>query len=168
MLLNTTDPLLQTLNALLNLAVRELNERSGFPKLFIQIRSIIGMTPVKMHLEPFGHELKLMPEPFGQHTGMTFGIDYFSPKGFCGGADNLLNLCKRFLIHMPPFERANIMASAAVSQTGLPPFGSLAWFGLIGFKVLLLEKTRRRPESPVHREQRLSMVFAEAGGLRVA
>ena len=148
MLLNTTDPLFQTLDAFLNLAVRELNERSGFLKLFIQIRSIIGMTPVEMHLEPFGHELEFMPEPFGQHTGVSLGIGNFSakgpgqicPKGFSSGADNLLNLCKRFLIHTPPFEQANIMASAAVSQTGLPPLDSPACFGLVDFKVLLLEK----------------------------
>jgi hypothetical protein len=134
MLLNATNPLFQTLDAFLNLAVRELNERSGFPELFIQIRSIIGMTPVEMHLEPFGHELEFMPEPFGQHTGMSLGIGNFSakgpgkicPKGFSSDADYLLNLRKRFLIHMPPFEQANIMASAAVSQTGLPPFDSPA------------------------------------------
>ena len=144
MLLNATNPLFQTLDAFLDLALRELNERSGFPKLFTQIRSIIGMTPVEMHLEPFGHELKLMPDPFGQHTGVSLGIGNFRakdpgkicPKGFSSGADNLLNLRKRFLIHTPPFEQANIMASAAVSQTGLPPLDSPAQFGLIDFKVL--------------------------------
>jgi len=26
------------------------------------------MTPVEMHLEPFGDELELMPEAFGQNT----------------------------------------------------------------------------------------------------
>ncbi len=129
MLLNAADPLFQSFDSILNLSVGELNERSGFLKLFIQIRSIIGMTPVEMHLEPFGYELELMPEPFGQHTGVSLGIGNFSakdpgkicPKGFSSSADNLLNLCKRFLIHTSPFERANIMASAAVSKTGLPP-----------------------------------------------
>lgn len=95
MLLNATNPLFQTLDAFLNLAVRELNERSGFLKLFIQIRSIIGMTPVEIHLEPSGHELKFIPEPFGQHTGVSLGIGNFSakgpgqicPKGFSSGAD---------------------------------------------------------------------------------
>jgi hypothetical protein len=105
------------------------------------------MTPVEMHLEPFGHELKLMPESFGQNTGMTLGIDDFSPNGFSSGTDNLLNLRKRFLIHTPPFERANIMASAAVSQTGLPAWGSPAWFGLIDFKVLLLGKPGEAPKT---------------------
>ena len=98
-----------------------------------------------------------MPESFGLHTGVSLGIGNFSakgpgkicPKGFSSGADNLLDLCKRFLIHMPPFEQANIMASAAVSQTGLPPVDSPAWFGLHDFKVLLLEKqaARRKPSS---------------------
>ncbi len=76
------------------------------------------MTPFEMHLEPFGHELKFMPEPFGQHTGVALGIGNFSakgtgkicPKGFSSGADNLLNLCKRFLIHTHPFVQATIMA----------------------------------------------------------
>jgi len=96
-----------------------------------------------------------MPEPFGQHTGVSLGIGNFStkgpgkicPKGFSSGADNLLDLCKRFLIHVPPFEQANIMASAAVSQTGLPPVDSPAWFGLLDFKVLLSEKPGGAPKA---------------------
>ncbi len=155
MLFNTTDPLFQTLHAFLNLAVRELNERSGFLKLFIQIRSIIGMTPVEMHLEPFGDQLHFMPQPFGQHTGVSLGIGNFSakgtgkicPKSFSSGTDNLLNLRKRFLIHMPPFEPANIMASAVVSQTALPPLDSPARFGRIDFKVQLLGKPCGTPKA---------------------
>ena len=117
--------------------------------------TVIGMTPIKVHLEPFRHKLKLMPEPFGQHTGVSLGIGNFSakgtgkicPKGFSSGADNLLNLRKRLLIHRPPFEHANIMASAAVSQTGLPPLDSPAWFGLIDLNVLLLEKPCGAPKA---------------------
>jgi hypothetical protein len=76
----------------LNLAIRKLDERAGFSELLVQIRSIIGMTPVEMHLEPFGDELELMPESLGQNTGVSLGIDNFSPKSFSSGADNLLNL----------------------------------------------------------------------------
>ena len=57
------------------------------------------MTPVEMHLEPFGNELKFMPEPFRQYICVTLGIDYFSPKGFSSSGDDLLNFRQRFLIH---------------------------------------------------------------------
>lgn len=92
MLLNGTDPLLQTLDSFLNLAVRKLDERAGFPELLIQIGPIIGMTPVEMHLEPFGNELELMPESFGQNTGVTLGIGNVGPKCFGSRADDLLDL----------------------------------------------------------------------------
>jgi hypothetical protein len=39
------------------------------------------------------------------------------------------------------------MASAAVSQTGLPPLDSPAWFGLSDVKVLLLEKPGGAPKA---------------------
>ena len=50
------------------------------------------MTPAEMHLEPFGGELELMPESFGQNTGVTLVVDYFDPKSFCSSIDDLLNL----------------------------------------------------------------------------
>jgi len=65
---------------------------ASFPELLVQIRSIIGMAPVEMHLEPFGDELELMPESFGQNTGVPFGIDDFSPKSLGNRTDDLLNL----------------------------------------------------------------------------
>jgi hypothetical protein len=91
-LLDGADPLLQAFDPFLNLAVGELDERAGFPELFLKIGSIIGMAPVKMHLEPFGNQLKFVPKPFSQDTGVPFGIDDFSPKGFSSGGDDLLNL----------------------------------------------------------------------------
>lgn len=82
MLLDGADPLFQAFNSFLNLAIRELDKRAGFSELFIQIGSIISMTPVEMQLESFGHELEFMPESFGQDTGMPLGIGNFDPKGF--------------------------------------------------------------------------------------
>lgn len=55
MLLYGTDPLFQPFDSFLRLTVRELNERTSFPELIIQILTIIGMTPIEMHLEPFSH-----------------------------------------------------------------------------------------------------------------
>ena len=92
MLLNGTDPLLQTFDAFLNLSVRKLDKCAGFPELLVQIGSIIGMTPVEMHLKSFGDELELMPESFGQNTGMSLGIGNLNSKSFSGSADDLLNL----------------------------------------------------------------------------
>ena len=63
MLLDSVDPLLQTFNAFLNLPVGELDERAGFPELLIQIGSIVCMTPVEMHLEPFGNQLSSCRSP---------------------------------------------------------------------------------------------------------
>jgi hypothetical protein len=92
MLLDSVDPLLQTFDAFLNLPVGELNERAGFPELLIQIGPIVDMTPVEMHLEPFGNQLEFVSKPFSQDTSVPFGIDDFSPKSVSSGADNLLNL----------------------------------------------------------------------------
>jgi hypothetical protein len=92
MLLDCVDPLLQTFNAFLNLSVGELDERAGSPELLIQIGSIVGMTPVEMHLEPFGNQPELVSKFFSQDAGVPFGIDDFSPKGFCSSVYDLLNL----------------------------------------------------------------------------
>jgi hypothetical protein len=55
MLLDGANSLFQTLDSFLNLTIRKLDERAGFPKLLVQIGSIIGMTPVEMHPESFGY-----------------------------------------------------------------------------------------------------------------
>ena len=99
MLLDSVDPLLQTFDAFLNLAVGELDEGAGFSELLVQIDSIIGMSPVKMHLEPFGNQLEFVSKSFGENTGVTFGIGNFNSKGFSCSANDLLNLRERFLIH---------------------------------------------------------------------
>ncbi|MBY0249431.1 MAG: hypothetical protein K2Q17_17390 [Nitrospiraceae bacterium] len=134
MLLDGADPLFQPLNSFLYLTVGELDERTSFSELIIHMLTVIGMTPIEVYLEAFSHKLKFMPESFSKDACVAFRIGNFSakgpgkicPKGFGRSADNLLNLGKRFLIHMPPFEQANIMASVAISQTGLPASGSLA------------------------------------------
>jgi hypothetical protein len=93
----------------------------GFPELLVQIASIIGMTPVEMHLEPFGNQLEFVSKSFGQNTGVTFGIGNFNSKGFSCSADDLLNLRERFLIHtVSPYEVTKFMALAEGSQTALP------------------------------------------------
>ena len=120
MLFDGTDPLLQTLDSFLNLPVGELDKCAGFPELLVQIRSIIGVTPVEMHLKPLGNELQFMPKSLGQHTGVALGIDNFSPKSFCSSADNLLNLRQRFLVHaVSPYKVVNFMALEEGSQTAL-------------------------------------------------
>ena len=89
--------------------------------MLVQIRSIIGMTPVEMHLEPFGNQLEFVSKSFGQNTGVTFGIGNFNSKGFSGSADDLLSLRERFLIHtVSPYEVAKFMALAEGSQTAHP------------------------------------------------
>ena len=124
MLLDAADPILQTLDAFLNLPVGELDERAGFPELLIQIGSIVGMTPVEMHLEPFGNQLEFVSKSFGQNTGVTFGIGNFNSNSFSCSADDLLNLRERFLIHTVfPYEATNFMALAEGSQTELPAPG---------------------------------------------
>lgn len=98
MLLDSVDPLLQTFDAFLNLAVGKLDERAGFAELLVQMCSIIGMAPVEMHLESFGNQLEFVSKSFGQNTGVTFGIGNFNSKGFSCSADDLLNLRERFLV----------------------------------------------------------------------
>ena len=172
MLLDGAYPLFQPLNSFLYLAVGELNKRAGFPELIIHMLTIIGVPPIEVHLEAFRHKLKFMPESFSKDARVAFRISDIRPKRFrrnisvtldlgdvcpkgpgkicskrvSSSADNLLNLCKRLLIHRPPFEQANIMASAAVSQTRLPPVDFPAWFGLTDFNVLFLEKLSGAPK----------------------
>jgi len=98
MLLDSVDPLLQTFDAFLNLAVGKLDERAGFAELLVQMCSIIGMAPVEMHLESFGNQLEFVSKSFGQNAGVTFGIGNFNSKGFSCSADDLLNLRERFLV----------------------------------------------------------------------
>jgi hypothetical protein len=43
--------------------------------------SILGMTPVKMHLESFGNKLEFVTEPFRQNASVPFGVRELSPKG---------------------------------------------------------------------------------------
>ncbi len=71
---------------------RKLAERAGFPELLVQIRPIIGMTPVEIHLKPFGNQPEFVSKSFNQDAGVPFGIDDFSPKGFYSSVDDLLNL----------------------------------------------------------------------------
>ena len=73
--------------------------RSGFPELLVQMRSIVGMTPVEMHLKSFCYHLEFMLNSIGQNGGASFDRDDFSPKGLSSCTDNLLNFRQRFLIH---------------------------------------------------------------------
>ncbi|MBH0179469.1 MAG: hypothetical protein HP491_16825 [Nitrospira sp.] len=110
MLLYGTDPLFQPLDSFLYLTVGELDERTGFLELIIQMFTVIGMTPIEVHLEPFRHKLKFMPESFSKDACVAFRIgdirpkrfrhnvsvpldpSNVCPKGFGRSADNLLNL----------------------------------------------------------------------------
>jgi hypothetical protein len=124
MLLDGTDPILQTLDAFLNLPLGELDERAGFSELLVQMCSIVDMAPVEMHLEPFGNQLEFVSKSFGENTGVTLGIGNFNSKGFSCSANDLLNLRERFLIHtVSPYEIVKFMALAEGSQTAFPSPG---------------------------------------------
>ena len=99
MWLDSVGPLLQSFDAFLNLTVGELDERVGFPELLIPISSIVGMTPVEMHLEPFGNQLEFVSKPFSQNAGVPFGVNYFDPNSFGSSVDDLLKFRRRFLSH---------------------------------------------------------------------
>lgn len=117
MLLDGTDPLFQSLDSLLNLTIRELDERTGFSELFVQIGSIVGMTPVEMQLKSFGHELELMPESFGQNTGVPLRVGNIGPKCLGSSADYLLNLRERFLIHTPSSQKSGEVYGVGVRKS---------------------------------------------------
>lgn len=101
MLLDGANPLFEPFDPFLNLAVRKLDERTSFPELLVKMRSIICMTPIKMHLKSLGDELKFMPKSFSKDTRVSFAVNNLSPKGFSGSANDLLNLRERFLVHIP-------------------------------------------------------------------
>jgi propanediol dehydratase large subunit len=61
--------------------------------------SVVGMTPIKMHLKSLSNELKFMSERFIKNTCMSSAVSNLSTKGFSGSANNLLNLRERFLVH---------------------------------------------------------------------
>lgn len=99
MLLDAADPLLSAFDAFLDLAVKELDEGPCLSELLVQIHSIIGMTPVEMHLKSFSYNLEFMLNSIDQNGGAPFDRDDFSPKGLSSSTDNLLNFRQRFLIH---------------------------------------------------------------------
>jgi len=110
MLLYGAYPLFQPLDSFLYLTVGELDECTSFPELIIHMLTVIGMTPIEVHLEAFSHKLKFVPESFSKDTCVTFRIGDIRPKrfrhnvsvpldpgdvcpkGFGRSADNLLNL----------------------------------------------------------------------------
>jgi hypothetical protein len=98
--LDGTDPLFKTFNSILNLPVRQLDECTSFPELFIKMRSIICMTPMEVHLKSLSNELKFVSECFAKHTCVSFAVSNLCTKGFSGSANNLLNLRDRFLVHI--------------------------------------------------------------------
>jgi hypothetical protein len=118
MLLYGADSLFESLDSFMELAVREVNERASFPELIVQMLAIISVTLTKMHLKPFSHKLKFMPESFSKDACVAFRIGDIcpkrfrrnisvpldpgnvSPKGFGRSSDDLLNLGQRFLIHI--------------------------------------------------------------------
>ena len=57
MLLYDTDTLFEPYHSFLQLTVGQLNECAGFSELIVQILSIISVTPIKVYLESFSHEL---------------------------------------------------------------------------------------------------------------
>lgn len=58
-----------------------MNECTCFPELLFKEGLIFGMTPVEMHLKPFGNKLEFVTEPFRQNTSMPFGVREFCPNG---------------------------------------------------------------------------------------
>jgi hypothetical protein len=64
---------------------------ADFSELLVQIRSIINITPVEVHLKPFGNKLNLVPKLLGQNTRVVLGVGYFAPKSFGSSDDDLLS-----------------------------------------------------------------------------
>jgi hypothetical protein len=91
-LLDGTDSLFEPFDPFLNLALRKLDERTSFPELFVQMRSIICVTPIEVHLKSLGNELNFVPEFLSQDTRVSFAVSNLSPKGFSGSTNDLLNL----------------------------------------------------------------------------
>lgn len=50
------------------------------------------MSTVEVHLESLSDKLKFVPESFGEDARVSFAVSNFSTKGFCGRANDLLNL----------------------------------------------------------------------------
>lgn len=74
MLFDGADALLQPLDSFVELAVRKVDQRTRFLKLFVEIGAIVRMTPLNVHLETFGDELEFVAEPFHQHAAMSLGL----------------------------------------------------------------------------------------------
>ncbi len=70
------------LDALIELAIGELNQASRFFKLPIHIPSLFLMAVLDVHLETFGKELHLMPQTFNQDSGVSLCLfDPFTKPG---------------------------------------------------------------------------------------
>jgi hypothetical protein len=59
-----------------------LDERTSFPELIIHMLTVIGMTPIEVHLEAFRHKLKFMPESFSKDACVALHIGDIRPKRF--------------------------------------------------------------------------------------
>ena len=82
MLLDGAYPLFQPLDSFLYLTVGELDECTSFPELIIHMLTVIGMTPIEVHLESFRHKLKFMPESFSKDACVASRISTIRPKRF--------------------------------------------------------------------------------------
>jgi hypothetical protein len=57
------------------LDVSRSRSHAGFPELLAQVGSIIGMTPVEMHLKLFCYHLEFILNSIGQNGGAPFARD---------------------------------------------------------------------------------------------
>ena len=69
-----------------------LDKRACFSELLFKKESILGMTPVEMHLKSFGNKLEFVTKPFRQNTCMPFGVRELPPKSVGCCSDELLDL----------------------------------------------------------------------------
>jgi len=74
--------LFKSFHSFLNLAVRQLDKGTCFCELLVHVGPFFSVTLIHMQLQPFGDQLKLMPEPFSHDPGVTFRIRNIRPQRF--------------------------------------------------------------------------------------
>lgn len=79
-LFDRANALLESFHSFLYLTVRKLEERACFSELLIDVGPFFSVTLTHMQLQPFGDQLKLMPEFFVQDTAVPPSIGNVGPQ----------------------------------------------------------------------------------------
>jgi len=95
-LLNGPNTLFEPLDAFLHLTIGKLDKGTRLSELLVNMGSFLSMTPAQMHVKPFGHQLKFLPEPFSKDARMASGFSNVSPKFFPKPFRKYLSVPSRF------------------------------------------------------------------------